>query len=277
MGDRQRFRTSVFRESEVGMIEVDTANSQFVTRREIWFNTEERPFGSAANNLYYQSLVEPRMNVVRLTDFSTLIHDLSMSSETLMGGMKSRLRSQVRQASRVGITACVVDVADDAELVAFLASANRWAAHKGRSSFNAGRFKCMATSGQLVVIKSQVSESTVGYHSYVHDDSRARLLTSHHDPRVSDVKVVGLANKLLHWESMLHFKEMGLRVYDMGGYDAKLTPGIARLKESFGGQLERSWNFKIERGVYRVASAVRRFYMSGKRSGLVAPPANGDE
>ncbi len=53
-------------------------------------------------------------------------------------------------------------------------------------------------------------------------------------------RMVGRANRLLHWENMIRFKNIGYHTYDFGGwYDGKVDVEMLRInafKESFGGR-----------------------------------------
>ena len=55
---------------------------------------------------------------------------------------------------------------------------------------------------------------------------------------------IGRANRLLHWQDMLHFKAGGISVYDFGGWyagDSDLERlRINKFKEEFGGQIVKN-------------------------------------
>ncbi len=86
------------------------------------------------------------------------------------------------------------------------------------------------------------------FHSYILDKSvkRVRLLHSFSDLHVNGLgkdekSLIGRANKLLHYDDMLFFREQGFEVYDFGGYAFntcdKSLQGINCFKDNFGGIL----------------------------------------
>jgi hypothetical protein len=61
--------------------------------------------------------------------------------------------------------------------------------------------------------------------------------------------LIGRANRWLHWQEMLWFKKLGMERYDWGGlFEDDSTPeraGINRFKRSFGGRLERTYDYAV--------------------------------
>jgi lipid II:glycine glycyltransferase (peptidoglycan interpeptide bridge formation enzyme) len=84
-------------------------------------------------------------------------------------------------------------------------------------------------------------------------DTRARLFYSASHFRKSEDSelrnLIGRANRLLHWEDIRFFKEMGLSCYDFGGWYGgredveKLA--INQFKESFGGEKQREYTYIV--------------------------------
>jgi lipid II:glycine glycyltransferase (peptidoglycan interpeptide bridge formation enzyme) len=62
---------------------------------------------------------------------------------------------------------------------------------------------------------------------------------------VSYRNMIGRANRLLHWEDILYFKDQGYEIYDLGGVTLnqsnKEGQAIARFKECFGGSLVKEY------------------------------------
>jgi lipid II:glycine glycyltransferase (peptidoglycan interpeptide bridge formation enzyme) len=86
------------------------------------------------------------------------------------------------------------------------------------------------------------------YHSYLYDSSIKRVRCMHSVSRIHDENttqeekaLTSRANRLLHYEDMLYFREQGCITYDFGGYaynsaDKGLL-GINNFKDTFGGVL----------------------------------------
>lgn len=76
-------------------------------------------------------------------------------------------------------------------------------------------------------------------HIYVVNEDKTRLLYSVSNFRRDnlDSKDVGMANKRLHWEDFVYFKNLEYKLYDWGGVSSFETPnGIDRFKTKFGGE-----------------------------------------
>jgi hypothetical protein len=93
------------------------------------------------------------------------------------------------------------------------------------------------------------------FHSYLLDRSikKVRLLHSvsnlHDDALTATQKqLIGRANRLLHYNDMHYFKEMGVLFYDFGGYafqtHDKSLIGINNFKDSFGGTMVEESNYE---------------------------------
>ncbi len=100
-----------------------------------------------------------------------------------------------------------------------------------------------------------LGNTIIVYHSYLLDKSigRVRLLHSVsniHDYNISSLEKaqIGRANRLLHFEDMIFFKEHGFLAYDFGGYAIntknKALEGINKFKDGFGGTLIEESNYE---------------------------------
>jgi lipid II:glycine glycyltransferase (peptidoglycan interpeptide bridge formation enzyme) len=61
--------------------------------------------------------------------------------------------------------------------------------------------------------------------------------------------MIGRANRLLHWEDILYFKQEGLSYYDFGGWSSDTTnlerQKINAFKESFGGVIIPQYSYYV--------------------------------
>lgn len=114
----------------------------------------------------------------------------------------------------------------------------------------------LAKYGDSLVLRSALSEelNILVYHSYLVDWSikRVRLLNSASNIYLKSINSaekahIGRANRLLHYEDMIFFKESGCQLYDFGGYSMNTSDrsliGINSFKDGFGGTLIEESNY----------------------------------
>ena len=84
-----------------------------------------------------------------------------------------------------------------------------------------------------------IGDKLLVYHTYILDEKRVRLYQSASQFRTDEsitTKVIGFANRYLHYEDMLFFKRIGKEQYDWGGAGrTEDVESITKFKESFGG------------------------------------------
>lgn len=93
---------------------------------------------------------------------------------------------------------------------------------------------------------------TLVYHTYLFDELNARLYQScslFRGDNDEDAKVVGFANRGLHWYDMRSFRDKGIKWYDWGGISSTEKPnGIDQFKMGFGGEQHLYYNVTIPKG-----------------------------
>jgi hypothetical protein len=107
-------------------------------------------------------------------------------------------------------------------------------------------------SALLLSSVSDADGSQLSAHAYVKDSSlgRVRLLYSaSHFRGMSDSgdrNKIGRANRLLHWHEIRTLKDLGFRLYDLGGIPLDSSDqaknDIARFKLEFGGEMLIEYN-----------------------------------
>jgi|WetSurMetagenome_2_1015567.scaffolds.fasta_scaffold28270_4 hypothetical protein len=128
---------------------------------------------------------------------------------------------------------------------------------KRKHFFSVIREKELEIFGDALVIRTArlKNGTNIVYHSYLLDKSikSVRVLNSVsviHDDQISpaDRALTGFANRCLHYEDMLYFRDQGFVTYDMGGYafntQDKSLQGINEFKDSFGGELIEESNYE---------------------------------
>ena len=194
--------------------------------------------------VFYSSLLDVRKppGFIRQKAY-TLHHDLTCSEEEIMAKIKSRYRTYIRKAERTGITFEIENNLQDC--VSFF---NAFARSKQLQPITVN--KLQAYGDHIVITKAIKDHQTLALHiNLVDTDEKITMLIYSASRRLLESKnknLIGIANKFLHYQDMLYFKQRNFTLYDFGGYgknstDAKVL-GIAKFKKSFGGQIVRVHN-----------------------------------
>lgn len=178
----------------------------------------------------------------------TVYLDLRRDPEDLLARMKKRTRYEIRRAEQEDL-AVEIDTAPTLEtLRQFCSYFDRFARHKGLSRANRARLESMRRAGQLVL--SAVLDSSgqrLVWQSGLRTAVRVRAITAasvrHTAP---DPGLVGRANRFLYWREIHCFRELGIQLYDLGGWyvgtsdQEKLR--INSFKSGFGGAVRTLYN-----------------------------------
>ena len=101
--------------------------------------------------------------------------------------------------------------------------------------------------------RASVEDRILVYHTYIVEEERARLYQSASQFRTDDTissNVIGFANRYLHYQDMLWFKEQGKKQYDWGGAGTNEdVESITKFKESFGGTPVTYYNAEETKGI----------------------------
>lgn len=181
--------------------------------------------------------------------FWTVSVDLSQDEDILFLGLNSEYRRQVRRARAVDKDGLVVDVdfTPTAEgIESFGSFFNDFSAFKGIAPANIDKLKIFRNSGHLSVasVRRGNENFPIAMHSFVSDGYRARSYIAGTVPRIGDNgPLLGRANKLLHWETMLAMKKADVKIYDFGGISRRPElKGIDDFKRQFGGIESEEYN-----------------------------------
>ncbi len=111
---------------------------------------------------------------------------------------------------------------------------------KGRRvRFNFDLVKAYIAMDMLVVSVASYADQNIVFHSYIVSEKTVRALHSVSIFREGSVdpRIIGRANKYLHYQDMVYFQEQGKTSYDWGGISNFDNPnGIDKFKLEFGGQ-----------------------------------------
>jgi hypothetical protein len=189
-------------------------------------------FGFAA---YYQFLgASPPLLFVR-KPFTTIHIDLQKDPDAIQADMQKTVRYKIRRAENEGLHwEAGVAPAD------FAGFHDAFASEKGIEGIDLQRIDSFGPA--LILTRATQDGRTLAQHAHLVDrrESRARLVYSSSGRfEGMDPALAGRANRWCHWKDMMHFRQMGIRTYDMGGVaprtrDRSLT-GINDFKKGFGG------------------------------------------
>jgi Acetyltransferase (GNAT) domain len=175
--------------------------------------------------------------VFRRRPSPTLLIDLTRPVEALREDLHPKsCRAKVRRAEESGCRFHVGESVDEA--LALIA------ADIARQGYTAPpsseEWQELLRSGDVFGVTGE--GRLLAAHVFLADGGRARMLYSGTVERTGkDVdRLVGSANRFLHWQEMIHYRERGLESYDFGGIDldpASRLYSISQFKLSFGGRL----------------------------------------
>jgi hypothetical protein len=169
---------------------------------------------------------------------------LRPTDSEIFASFKSRTRNYIRQAQKAGVQFEFED--SKAHFIDFY---NPFARRSGLPELSMSHY----IAGEAgIVTKATLNGRDLVMHSYITDREKSCVRLAHSVGLSSDDTemrtLIGNANRLLHYQDMLHFKSDGIEVYDFGSYSPKTndnkTRGLNQFKDSFGGEV-------IEEGSYR--------------------------
>ena len=186
---------------------------------------------------------------------NSLITDLTLDDEDLIKQFSKTVRNEINRSRKDGVKCMVYtseDVLENEQIISSFESLYISMYHeKGMEGMHLdlGEIKGYCLNKSFILTGAQIDEKTIVYHSYIFNDVQCRLLHSCSEFRIEDNvmrNAIGRANKYLHWEDMLLFKDRGIVTYDWGGISSLEEPnGIDKFKMSFGGKPIAYYNIHI--------------------------------
>lgn len=220
----------------------------------LWY--AEKPIDESGIIQYREALFRPK---TASTEFETLLSDLTETEEEIVAKYSKNCRYEVRRAAKENIqtemkTGQTLTQKDIEEFCDFFVEF--WAS-KGVEYKEADKLKQeiidYAAENAFAITSASVNGKKIIYHTYVLDDTRVRLYHSaslyRQDEEVPQ-SLVGMANRYLHKEDMLYFKNAGKTKYDWGGAGkTEDVINITKFKESFGGVPVTYYDFCEIKGI----------------------------
>ncbi|GEM_PF-833649 len=176
----------------------------------------------------------------------TLCIDLDKSEEQLRKEMNRTTRYQINKAGRDHLTVKHLTTVTKQDIIEFAAFFNPFATEKGIELCREEKVKALQNSNRLVISYVYHEDGRkMASHLYIIDEVRATMLYSC-SGRFTETDIpplqIGRANRYLHWQDILFFKEQGYQVYDFLGLSIdendQEQQNINKFKKGFGGREE---------------------------------------
>lgn len=192
-------------------------------------------------------------------EFITVENDLTKSEEEILAGISKNGRYEIRRAERENVTT-ELKYYDDLTYEAIVEFVNFFVEFwksKGvdyiYSKSLLQELEAYRNVGALAIGTAKINGNVCVYHTYIVDDFQVRLLHSASLYRITEdvpKSILGMANRLLHKDEMITFKQNGKKVYDWGGAgtDPEVA-GITEFKKSFGGTQKIYYDVTIANGL----------------------------
>lgn len=217
---------------------------------ELWFDETEPPGD-------YDVVVRHRCpnadHPGRFEAFYTLCIDLTDSADAILHRFSRNTRAQIRKSAESdALIFEFIDQPTPHQLAEFSAFYDEFARAKGVEIPGPSLLEAHRASGQFRLSRVRLGDDDLVWHANVCAGRTIGMLYSASQLRHSDIetrRLIGRANRRLHWEELQRFRGEGLRCYEFGGWyegssDAEKL-SINRFKEEFGGTKVR-WYAGVE-------------------------------
>ena len=226
---------------------------------EIWYNSQEKLEEKKADVFKYKFVEAKQQNSALLEERFTILINLKEDIDTLFSHIGKNTRYKINRAKERDGVNCGVFFAlneqDKDKIAHYIEYFNGFSASKKRSSLTFSDLRQFYDQGTLCIRHVVNEDASVTYtmHAYIVSDGRARLHQSSSHFRNNDDSearnLIGRANRYLHWDDILYFKNMGLDYYDFGGWYGGQTDteklAINQFKEAFGGEKTQEYTYTV--------------------------------
>lgn len=204
-----------------------------------WFARDPSPADVFNIVIYYQYLGKKAPAFFLKRPFTAAQVDLGRELEAIQAEMQKNVRYKIRRAEKEGLT---WEMGVNPQEFASFHEA--FAHKKGIEGVDLPRIESFGST--LVLSHVELDGRVLAQHAHLVDESesRARMLYSSSARfDIADAALVGRANCWCHWKDMVHFRGLGMRIYDLGGLAMntkdRTLAGINEFKLGFGGSAVR--------------------------------------
>ncbi|MHC0066590.1 hypothetical protein ACWATR_27330 [Nostoc sp. UIC 10890] len=216
---------------------------------EVWFD-EDPPELSNVDVLHYRQWIQP-IQGSQSDEFHTRLIDLTKSQDELWESISSNDRYKIRRAEQKDQVVYEYFEHINSDIINdFSDFYDSFAFQKGLARINRIQLINRVKAGAIDIsrIKLNNGEPLI-WHVYYRSHNRVRLLHSASLKNSNDTSyqsILGRANRYHHWQDIVRFKNLGISVYDFGGWYTGNTDqeklGINQFKEKFGGEIVKNFN-----------------------------------
>jgi hypothetical protein len=186
---------------------------------------------------------------MKFDTYVTPVTDLTIPEDQIVSGYSKDVRYEIRRAGREKITYHVFDninFTHDEQLVLdviekYYMFCDQINFPELKHNLDKTEFREMIENRNIVITKAEF-ENGWTYHVYQVDGESALLWFYFSDYRKENANksMAGWANRGLHHNDILYFKNKGYSVYDWGNIASKEEPNqIDKFKMSFGGEIKK--------------------------------------
>ena len=214
-------------------------------RYTIIYNANQVKENSKLFSLYlYEGLEQENKNIgFYNVKRKTLLSNLEEDEERILSKFKSNVRNEINRAKKDGCMAIY-----NIEPKHFLALYNKFATLRNIATVPIDDYEALGEN--LVLSAALYDREYVAYHAYIVDKEASKVILLHSgtnrlENKDISVAMIGRANRFLHYQDMLYFKNKGFTLYDWGGVVLKKDEeykGIDEFKLSFGGELKETFS-----------------------------------
>jgi hypothetical protein len=196
------------------------------------------------NSVYYQVPIKyNKLGYIRKS-FHTFLIDLLQEGDVIFSNYKKNTSYEIRRAQKEGLST-QYEINKQKSIDFF----NSFAKTKSLNFISLNNSNVSHSS--FCVTSATYNGIDLVMHYYLKDieTGRVRLLYSATNVTNSslDHALIGRANRLLHYNDMILFKNEGFKIYDLGGFayntEEKSLLGINSFKESFGGIKVKEYHY----------------------------------
>jgi len=203
--------------------------------------------------LRYRLVASPE-NLRNVEPQSTVTIDLTQPESVIFQNFDKATRYEIRRAESKDLIECVLlnsHEITESSLAQLESNYRGLVKIKGVTPINMQRLSLLQEQGKLFLGKATMPDGTaLAWHVYLVAHRRARLLHSlslfRDTQQSAQRQLVGRANRLLHWNDIIEFKNAGIELYDFGGYfQGNIDKGrlqINQFKDEFHGVLRTEFN-----------------------------------
>lgn len=235
-----------------------TYNKKFIKIGQVWFEDEIKfdDINEKIDMAYFHGILQKKSysNTV-FQKFHTLITDLTEEEDSLYALINKNVKYEIRKNTGEDVelrTFWGKEILDNNKVMQDLGEMYRLMyKSKGMdASFNYIQAEEYAKKDALLITGIYKNGQPLVFHSYIINDTHARLLHSVSDFRdiKEEANLIARSNKRLHWDDIRMLKQKGIKVYDWGGISDFDNPnGIDLFKMKFGGKQLSYYNAIVGR------------------------------